>query len=160
MSIEMTYMRHGKGNKREGGLVGVTVNPEAAKKATMSLHTFARVKDDLESISRCSRCKEEKHKEEMPSRIMSDEADRSKLRSALEACVDPLQLDGTSDDIINIYSGEVGKSSVNVDKSVEEGKEMMDKFVSSWPEGYRGTISKKITTMAVSKKGANVNGTV
>ena len=34
----------------------------------------------------------------------------------------------------------------------------MEKFISSWPEGFRGTISKKVITMATSKRGAQVNG--
>ena len=34
----------------------------------------------------------------------------------------------------------------------------MEKFISSWPEGFCGTISKKVITRAPPKRGAQVNG--
>ena len=32
MMIETTFMRYGEGNKRSGGLIGVTIKPETAKR--------------------------------------------------------------------------------------------------------------------------------
>ena len=93
MMIETTFMRYGKGNKRSGGLISVTIKPETAKKVTLST-----------SDNNTNR----KHKEEMISRIASDRADTNNLREALQTCLDPLiPMDSSSEDIVNIYAGEM-----------------------------------------------------
>ena len=69
MMIGTTFMRYEMGNKRSGGLIGVTIKPETAKKVTLNVHALT---------------------EEMTSRIASDRADRNKLREALQTCLDPL----------------------------------------------------------------------
>ena len=54
--------------------------------------------------------------------------------------------------IVNIFSGGVGPASVNVQDSLEVGREHMSEFESTWPEEFHDTINKKIITRAVTKK--------
>ena len=50
MMIETTFMKHGKGPRSSGGLIGVTVKPEIAKKITLSQHIFATIKHGLNKM--------------------------------------------------------------------------------------------------------------
>ena len=112
MLIETTFMNYGKG---PGGLVGVTLQPKTMKIWALSLHTCSTILKDLDSLTAPSNRGQEKHKEEMPSRIRSDEIDRSKIRKAFENSIDPLNTtDIPLDSLINIYSGDIASKKVNV----------------------------------------------
>ena len=106
MAIETTFMRYGKGSRSSGGLVGVTVKPETAKKIILSRHTFARVKQGLKEMRKPSRNYQHVHKEEMMSRIRSDMDDRVAIEKVLKTCIDPLYpLEQISANIVKIFSG-------------------------------------------------------
>ena len=106
VAIETTFMSYGKGSQSSGGLVGVTVKPETAKKITLSWHTFARVKQGLEEMRKPSRNSQHVHKEEMMSRIRSDMDDRVAIEKVLKTCIDPLYpLEQISANIVKIFSG-------------------------------------------------------
>ena len=66
MMIETTFMRYGKGNKRSGGLIGVTIKPETAKKVTLGVHALTAVRKDFDDLRGASdNNTNKKHKEEM-----------------------------------------------------------------------------------------------
>ena len=52
-------------------------------------------------------------------------------------------------DIVNIVSGRLGPSSVNVHNTIEIGRVHMQEFESMRPAGFYDTIPKKVTTMTV-----------
>ena len=56
------------------------------------------------------------------------------------------------DAIVNVVSGRVGPSTVNVHGSIAIGKKQMEDFEAEWPKGFYNTIAKKVVTMAVTKK--------
>ena len=76
---------------------------------TLSVHALAGVRKDLDDMRGASdNNTNKKHKEEMPSRIASDRADRNNLREALQTCLDPLiPMNCSSEDNANIYSGKM-----------------------------------------------------
>ena len=101
----------------------------------------------------------QKHKEEFPGRISSDEADRRAIRLTLASFIDPLNPDSYGNGLLlNIVSGKVANPEVNVDKEVEIGTSMLDEFEASRPEGFQASISKRVTTFAEKKKRLNVGG--
>ena len=53
---------------------------------------------------------------------------------------------------MNIVSGQVADHKVNVQDAVAIGTKQMQEFEKSWPEGFGSTISKKVKTVADSKK--------
>ena len=123
MHIETTFMRHGKGPR---GLVGITLKPKAVKQWSLSLHACAQVLQDLGEMRDRNNCKDQlKHKEELPGRIKSDAVDRNKIRAKLASIIHPLEVEESPDHIINIYSGSVSPKSVDVDKPVEFGTEVL-----------------------------------
>jgi hypothetical protein len=92
------------------------------------------------------------HKEEMAARIASDGADRETIKKKLELCIDALDAASHPLNVVNIVSGKVADSSVNVQEAVAIGKTMMKEFESKWPEGFRNTISKRVITVSDGKK--------
>jgi len=44
---------------------------------------------------------------------------------------------------VNIVTGRIAPSTVNVDKSVEIGKAQLEMFEKDWPAGLQHTYSKK-----------------
>ena len=88
----------------------------------------------------------------MTARIRSDAADRKNIQKKLELCIDPLNSLSHPPNVVNIASGKVAESSVNVHEAVAIGKEMMKEFEKQWPEGFRNTISKKVITVSDSSK--------
>ena len=60
------------------------------------------------------------HKEETPSRIEIDKADRKNLRSMLDTCINPLDSESHSDGaLINIVTGEIAHADANVDDALD-----------------------------------------
>jgi len=99
------------------------------------------------------------HKEEGNGRIISDAEDRERLRKKLEVITDPLDQENhrsPGKSSINIVIGKLGTSAVNVSDAVAIGKTMCNNFETSWSDGFYGTISKKVTTMAVTNKSVPV----
>lgn len=98
------------------------------------------------------------HKEEKPSRIHGDNQDRSKIREKLQLCIQPLDNDDHPKGLVNIQTGQIQPESVNVEHAVDIGKAQMITFESSLPSGFNAPLSKKVFTMAVTKKSIKVGG--
>ena len=153
MFIKTTFMRYGKG---PGGIVGVTLKPEVVKKWANSLHICTQILMGLDDIRERDTNKEKEfHKEEMPSRIKSDEEDRCVLRDALKSCVNPLNTEIPS--LVNIHSGNIAKDSVNVFTSVHIGENQLSEYESSWSDGFYSPIKKVVNTMKVGKKSVKLD---
>ena len=89
-------------------------------------------------------------------RIREDTKNRIGLRRKLEVCMDPMKSEDHPDGSLVIVSGKIAPASVNVDSAVKIGKEMLEQFEKSWPEGFYSTISKKVETMAASCKSVQI----
>ena len=92
------------------------------------------------------------HKEEMPGRIVSDAKARGNSQQKLEMCIDPLNSDNHPDGIVNIVTGRIAPDAVNVDNSVDMGKERKKQFETGWPNTFYEPLSNKVVTMSVTKK--------
>ena len=111
--IETTFMRYGKGPK---GIIGITLKPSAVKRWAFSMHVCCQVANDVATITQRQNKKEvSSHKEENPARMRSDQKDRNSIRNKLDPTDHP-------DEIVNIFTGRIAPSSVNVEQSVEIGK--------------------------------------
>ncbi|CAB3980025.1 Hypothetical predicted protein [Paramuricea clavata] len=88
----------------------------------------------------------------MKARITKDGADQESIRDKLKLCIDPLAPTSHPPNIVNIVSGQVADHKVNVQDAVAIGTKQMQEFEKSWPEGFGSTISKKVKTVADSKK--------
>ena len=97
------------------------------------------------------------HKEEAQARISSDRKDREGIQHKLEMSINPLDPVSHPESIVNIVNGRMGPATVNVQDSVEVGREQMSEFERTWPEHFHDTVSKRITTMAVTKKSIKVD---
>jgi hypothetical protein len=76
-------------------------------------------------------------------------ADREGIRQKLKECIDPLNNTQHPDGIVNIATGEIGSTGINVHDAVRIGEAMLVEFETSW---ILLTIPKKVTTMAASAK--------
>ena len=154
MYIETTFMRYGKGPK---GIIGITLKPSTVKRWAFSMHVCCRVANDVATITqRQTKLELLSHKEENPARVKSDGKDRKNIRNKLEVSIDPLDPTDHPQEIVNIVSGRIAPSSVNVDKSVEIGKAQMVLFEENWPAGFNTPIPKQTVTMDVAKKSVRV----
>jgi len=61
--------------------------------------------------------------------------------------------------IMNIVNGMVGPATVNVQDSLEVGREQVSEFERTWPQHFHDTINKRIVTMAMTKKSIKVGET-
>jgi len=93
------------------------------------------------------------HKEEQPSRIKSDQNDRSSLRSMLETCIHPLECATHTDGaLINIVTVEIAHPDSNVADALQLGKQALSLFRTSWPSSFHETLTKIIIPMDSKKK--------
>ena len=97
-------------------------------------------------------CIQTTHKEEAKARISADRADREGLRRKLDMCINPLDPEEHPETIINVVNGMIGPPSVNVDKTIDIGTRQMEEFERKLPDSFYESISKKIETMAITKK--------
>ena len=97
------------------------------------------------------------HKEEAKARINSDSADRIGLRRKLDMSIHPLapeqHPEGT---VINVVTGRIAPSSVNIDKVLDISTRQMNEFERKLPDGCYDTIKKEVETMAVTKKSSKM----
>ena len=121
MLIETTYIRHGKGILRQGGLIGKTVNPEQVKKIFTTFHSFMETRNNLNKILEIDGASSKKHREEQKHRLLLDKSDREALMTSLKNCLRPLQpeLHAEKLKIVNIFSGKIANDKVNIHASVE-----------------------------------------
>ena len=59
---------------------------------------------------------------------------------------------------MNICNGKVAPPDVNVHEALSVGQKLMNDFESSWPEGFYGKMSMKVTTFAFKRKHLAVEG--
>ena len=156
MAIETTYMRYGHGRK---GIVGITLKPETLKTWAYSLHACNRVTNDLNQMRDKEGVSAQTiHKEEMPSRIKPDDLDRKALCEKLELIIDPLA--PLQQDLLTLVTGKIIRApSVNVNNAITLGEKQMETFEQSWPDGFHGTIPKKVVTMSNTQKSIKVGDT-
>lgn len=149
MAIEMTYMNVGKG---QDGIIGVTTSERSVSIWANSHHSCGELLMELKEL-----CQKQtstiKHKEEYQGRIKSDANDRQKIRSALEKCIHPLQIEThESNKLVNIYTGEESDKDTNVNKAETIGKTQMKSFENELPESFRKPLTTKVMTMTSSKE--------
>lgn len=157
MYIETTFMRYGH---ESGGLTGLTLKPSAVARWALSLHICSKLRGDLMAMKNEAVKKVVvTHKEETPARIIADSSDREKIHDALQAYIDPLAPEAHPAGLVNVVTGSHTAEKVNVDQSVSIGKNQMAEFESGWPESFNKTLSKKVTTMTVTRKNIKVDET-
>ena len=74
----------------------------------------------------------------------------------MDVCINPLDPEQHPETIINVVTGMISPSSVNVDKAIDIGTRLMVEFVRKLPHGFYDTISMKVETMAATKKSCAV----
>ena len=148
--IETTFMRYGHSSD---GIIGITLKPKALKVWALSRHLCCNVLTSMDAMEDGdNQHHQTTHKEESPARIESDRKDRDGIRQKLEDCIDPMDHKLHPDEIINIATGEIGSASINVHDAISIGKQQLEEFESSWPDGFYRTIPKKVKTMTSNAK--------
>jgi len=154
MMIESTFMKYGKG---PGGIIGITLQPNTLRIWALSLHICSILSKDIHEMTDDDTSASIVHKEEMLGRCNADEKDRMIIRAKLEASIDPLDPSQHPDgEIINIVSGKICDSPVNVDKALSIGERMLKDYELSLPDGFHKPFSKQVKTMAITKKHLNI----
>lgn len=150
MFIETTWMRKGHG---PGGIIGTTERPQTMATWVFSMDATMTITGDLKKMSGSEEVVQVTHKEESPSRINRDGDDRQSLRRALMTCLHPMDPDThVTGSLLNIWSGQVAQSNVNVDRALDIGIEQMIQFERSWPEGFYTSLSMEVVTFNTKKK--------
>ena len=132
------------------GLIGVTTNDRSVSIWANSHHLCGELMIELENQrSSDSKSNYIKHKEEGEGRINSDSEDRLKMKTALEKCIHPLDIDSHADAevLVNIYTGEVSDS-LNVHNAKEIGIEQWAQFEEGLPESFRAPLTSKVVLMS------------
>ncbi|MES9884531.1 MAG: hypothetical protein ABW185_27110 [Sedimenticola sp.] len=157
MFIESTVMRYGHG---PGGLIGITLKPNAVKRWALSMHICSQLVQGISEMSDGVRSPDvTTHKEELKSRIDADRLDRDNIRQKLTTCIDPIDPTDHPSGIINIVNGRNGPESVNADNAVAIGDSQMKNYEDSWPSGFHSTLGKKVVSMDATNKHIKVGNT-
>ena len=155
MKIETTYMRYGHA---PGGIVGITLKPETLKVWALSLHACSWLESDLDDMTDDDT--ESKvvttHNEEAKARIAEDKRVRGGIRQKIETCSNPLDSAAHPSGIVNVVSGQIGSTEVNVHNAVTIGTEQMEVFESRLPQGLYETTTKRVVTMDHARKHVKV----
>ena len=120
------------------GVIGNTEKPQTMATWVYSQDAVMTLIDDLRAMRNLDVDQiKMHHKEESTSRIKKDEADRKSLKQALVMFIDPLDPSShKGGQLLNIITGKIAHSSVNVDSCVKLGNDVLDGFEKSWPEGF------------------------
>ena len=149
MYIKTTFMRYG----HEAGLIGITLQPSFVARWALSLHICSQLRGDLAAMKEGRQDKiVTHHKEESNARKQTDAVERAKIRDTLTAFINPLDTSSHHSCLVNIATGLLAPSNVNVDSSVTIGTQQMKEYESGWPQSFHRVLNKRISTMAVSKK--------
>ena len=107
------------------GMINVTTNHKSVSIWANSHHLCGELLTELDNQRINHRTSNDtKHKEEGEGRIKSDYEDRSKIKTALDKCIHPLEVKShASNVLVNIYTGEQSGKSTNVYKAAELGEE-------------------------------------
>ena len=97
-----------------------------------------------------------KHKEEAKARNFEYKRDRDGIRQKLDTCINPLYSAAHPSGVVNVVSGQIGSTEVNVHNAVTIGTEQMKVFKSRLPQGLYETITKKVVTMNHARKHVKV----
>eukprot|EP00914_Ancora_sagittata_P031866 GHVO01064613.1.p1 GENE.GHVO01064613.1~~GHVO01064613.1.p1 ORF type:complete len:165 (-),score=1.77 GHVO01064613.1:228-722(-) len=120
MFIETTFMRYGHG---PGGIIGLTLKPSTLNRWALSLHICSQLKQCVSVMCNGDCAEHLVHKEELAHRIKAYALDREKIRAKLTCSVNPLDPSQHKGVLINIISGRLAPSTVNVDRSLSIGQE-------------------------------------
>ena len=154
MMIETTVMRYGHG---PGGVVGITLDEKSLDKWALSMHLFSLLEDQLLKLGDESIKKSWYHKEEGNGQIKSDGMDRENINIMLDKCINPFTVENHPEEIVNIVSGSLSSSTVNVDKALDIGNRQRHLFESRLPEKFYEPLSKSGITMNSLKKSVKVD---
>ena len=135
------------------GMISVTTNDRSVSIWANSHHLCGELltePDDQRINHRAS--SDTTHKEEGEGRIKSDYEDRSKIKTALDTCIHPLEVKSHASNVmVNIYTGEESDKSTNVYKAAEMSEEQMQQFQNELPDGFRNTLTTKVVLMTSAK---------
>ena len=96
------------------------------------------------------------HNEEAKARIAEDKRDRDGIRHKIDTCINPLDSAAHPSGIVNVVTGQIGSTEVNVHNAVTIGTEQMKVFESRLPQGLYETITKRIVAMDHARKHVKV----
>ena len=96
------------------------------------------------------------HNEEPKARIAEDKRDQDGIRQNINTCSNPLDSAAHPSGIVNVVTGQIGSTEVNVHNAVTIGTEQMKVFESRLPQGLYETITKRIVTMDHARKHVKV----
>ena len=121
------------------GMIGVTKNDRSVSVWANCNHLCGELLTELDDQRINHRASSDtKHKEESEGRIKSDYEDRSKIKTALDKCIHPLEVKSHASNVmVNIYTGEESDKSTNVYKAAELGEEQMQQFQKELTDGFR-----------------------
>ena len=149
-SIETTWMRKGKSHN---SVIGKTQIPQTMASWVYIMNAFTTLINDLQNMSDDTPKVNNTHKEEKKSTIEKDLADRLSLRTTLNGCMDLLDLTSHQNgQFINICTGRIAPENVNIWNAVAIRTDQMNQFKKYWPEGFHGTLSKRVITFAYKKR--------
>ena len=87
-------------------MIGVITNEKTVQFWTNSHHSCSQLESESMSFGKGKYIPDSKHKEESAGRIKSDSVDREKIRSSLQQCIHPLQIEShDSNTVVNVYTG-------------------------------------------------------
>ena len=134
-------------------MICVTTNDRSASIWANSHHLCGELLTELDDqrINHCA-SSDAKDKEEGEGRIKSDYEDQSKIKTALDKCIHPLEVKShASNVLVNIYTGKESDKSTNVYKAAELGEEQMQQFQKGLPDGFRNTLTTKVVLLTSAK---------
>ena len=134
-------------------MTGITTNDRSDSIWANSHHLCGELLTELDDqrINHRASC-DTKHKEKGEGRIKSDYKDRSKIKTALDKCIHPLEAKShASIVLVNLYTGQESDKSTNVYKAAELGEEKMQQFQKELPDGFRNTLTTKVVLMTSAK---------
>ena len=140
------------------GVVGITLKPETLKVWALSLHACSRLEYDLDDVTDEDTQSKvvTKHKDEAKAGIVEYKRDREEIRQKLDTCINPLDSSAHPSGVVNVVSGQIGSTEVNVHNAVTIGTEQIKVFESRLPQGLYETITKKVVTMDHARKHVKV----
>ena len=144
MMIETTLMKFG--SSPAGGLVGITLKPKSVARWAYSFHKLSQMIKDIKELHDTSTSKG-RHKEEEKGRMMTDLADRKKIRQKLSVCIGPFhETDGEfAKTIVNIASGKVTpEAQTNIYGCLQISNAQYAEFEASLPQGFHDPIPKNV----------------
>ena len=132
----------------------MTLKLSALKKWVFSMHICSHLEKDIpvaEMTEGYTETEVTSHKEEKPSRIRAKQQDRLKIREKLKLSIDPMDSSDHPNAVVNVVTGQIAPSAVNVEKAVAIGKAQMATFENALPAGFYAPISKQVVTMKTGK---------